>query len=198
MAGMSTAMSDARVLRNRTFDELRIGDTASLSHAVGTADIALFAAASGDVNPSHLDSRFAASDPFGHIVAHGMWSAALVSAVLGTELPGPGTIYLAQDLHFRKPVAPGDTITATVNVAKKHTAQHVVKLDTRCVNQRGEEVLAGTATVIAPREHVEWPRMPAPEVALQRHDRYAQLLKEAVALGALRVAIVHPCSIEGR
>jgi phosphate acetyltransferase len=196
MAGMSTVTSDPKVLRNRTFDELRVGDTASLSHAVGSADIALFAAASGDVNPSHLDPRFAASDPCGHIVAHGMWSAALVSAVIGTELPGPGTTVLAQDLHFRKPVVPGDTITATVSVARKHDTKHLVELGTRCLNQHGEEVLAGTATVIAPREHVEWPRMPAPEVSLRRHDRYAHILRDAAALGALPVAIVHPCSIE--
>ena len=79
-------------------------------------DIELFASVSEDANPAHLDAAFAAADPFGHVVAHGMWTAALVSAVLGTQLSGPGTIYLGQDLRFLKPVTPGNTITATVTV----------------------------------------------------------------------------------
>ena len=102
-------------LRNRTFDELAIGDSASMVRIVGRDDIDLFAAVSGDTNPAHLDASFAAGDIFGHVVAHGMWTGALVSAALGTRLPGPGTIYLGQDLRFCKPVAPGDTITVTVS-----------------------------------------------------------------------------------
>lgn len=105
-------------LRNRTFDELRPGDTASIVRLVGRDDIDLFAAVSGDLNPAHLDAAFARTGLFGHVVAHGMWTAALVSAVLGTRLPGPGTIYLGQDLRFLKPVVPGDTITATVTVTE--------------------------------------------------------------------------------
>ena len=112
---------ETSVLRNRTFDELMVGDSASLVRIVGRDDIDLFAAVSGDVNPAHLDATFAATDLFGHVVAHGMWTAALVSALLGTKLPGPGTIYLGQDLRFSRPVAPGDTITvaATVKVGGK-------------------------------------------------------------------------------
>src|SRR6516225_4693031 len=105
------------LLRNRPFDELQVGDTASLVRIVGRGvDIDLFAAVSGDVNPAHLDATFAATDLFGHIVAHGMWTSGLVSAVLGTKLPGPGTVYLGQDVRFLKPVAPVDTITVTVTV----------------------------------------------------------------------------------
>jgi phosphate acetyltransferase len=87
------------ILKNVTFDEIKIGDSASLVHVVGRDDIALFAAVSGDVNPAHMDPKYAATDTFGHIVVHGMWTGALVSAVLGTKLPGPGTIYLGQDLY---------------------------------------------------------------------------------------------------
>src|SRR5215472_7072237 len=94
------------LLRNRPFDELQVGETASLVRIVGRDDIDLFA-------------TFAATDLFGHIVAHGMWTGALVSAVLGTKLPGPGTIYLDQDLRFRRPTGPGDTITVTVTVKEK-------------------------------------------------------------------------------
>ena len=107
---------DQELLTNRTFDEIAIGESASLARTVRPDDIELFAAVSGDANPAHLGAAFAAGDPFGHVVAHGMWTAALVSAVLGTKLPGPGTIYLGQDLRFLKPVTPGNTITATVTV----------------------------------------------------------------------------------
>ncbi|PZU91219.1 MAG: enoyl-CoA hydratase [Chelatococcus sp.] len=187
---------EQRLLRNRTFEELAIGDGASMVRIVGRDDIELFAAVSGDTNPAHLDATFAAGDIFGHVVAHGMWTAALVSAVLGTRLPGPGTIYLGQELSFRKPVAPGDTVTVTVTVREKRPEKRIVLLDTLCTNQRGEEVLTGTATVIAPARTVEWPQAALPEVALKRHDRYERFVKQAKALPALRVAIVHPCSPE--
>ncbi|MCX5518611.1 bifunctional enoyl-CoA hydratase/phosphate acetyltransferase [Kaistia defluvii] len=185
---------DQSLLRNRTFDDLTIGESASLVRVVGRDDIDLFATVSGDVNPAHLDPVFASTDIFGHIVAHGMWTGALVSAVLGTKLPGPGTIYLEQDLRFRKPVSPGDTITVTVIVREKWPEQRIVVLDTRCANQRGEEVLNGSATVLAPDRTVEWPRAKLPDVALVRRHRYEHFVNEARALPVLKAAIVHPCS----
>ena len=183
-------------LHNVTFDELRIGASASLTHVLREQDIALFAAVSGDMNPAHMDAAFASTDRLGHIIAPGMWTAGLVSALLGTELPGPGTIYLEQHLRFCGPVVPGDAITATVTVLEKHAERHVVKLDTRCVNQRGDAILAGVATVVAPSTSIVWPRMPIPEASVQRHDRYAAIVKDARALGPLRTAVVHPCSVE--
>ena len=105
-------------LTNYLFHQMKIGDRASLVRHVGPKDIELFAAVSGDANPAHLDAGFAAHGPFGHVVVHGMWTAALISAVLGTRLPGPGTIYLDQQIRFQKPVSPGDTITAEVEVAE--------------------------------------------------------------------------------
>ncbi|PTM40648.1 bifunctional enoyl-CoA hydratase/phosphate acetyltransferase [Bosea sp. 124] len=187
---------DQIILKNRTFDELAIGDTASLVRLVGRDDIDLFAAVSGDLNPAHLDASFAAGDRFGHVVVHGMWTGALVSAVLGTRLPGPGTIYLGQELRFCRPVAPGDTITATARVREKRAEKRIVVLDTRCTNQDGEEVLTGTATVIAPQTSIAWPSPHLPDVALRRHDRYDSFVRDARALPSLRVAVVHPCSPE--
>lgn len=184
-------MSD--FLRNRTFDELRIGDMASLVRIAGRDDIELFATVSGDVNPAHLDAAFAATDTFGHIVAHGMWTGALISAVLGTKLPGPGTIYLGQDLKFLKPVAPGDTITATVRVQEKQPHKRIVILDTVCTNQKGDQVLTGTATVMASDRAIEWPRTRLPDVSLRRH-RYQSFIKRARDISPIRAAIVHPCS----
>ena len=183
-------------LVNRTFDEIAIGETASLTREVSPDDIKLFAAVSGDVNPAHLDAQYAAGDVFGHVVIHGMWTAALISTLLGTELPGPGTIYLGQDLRFRKPVAPGDTITATVAVREKRPEKRIVLLDTRCTNQHGEEVLSGTATVLAPDEKLSLPRMPVPEVALRRPDSFEPFLRTARDLPPMRTAIVHPCNAE--
>jgi acyl dehydratase len=106
-------------IENRTFAELQPGDSASLVRTLSFKDIELFAAMSGDVNPAHVDPEFAKSDMFHKIVAHGMWGGALISTVLGTELPGPGTIYLGQTLRFRRPVGLGDTVTVSVKVAKK-------------------------------------------------------------------------------
>lgn len=192
----TAAPAEPALLRNRTFDELRPGDTASMTRLVGRDDIDLFAAVSGDVNPAHLDAAFAATDLFGHIVAHGMWTAALVSAVLGTRLPGPGTVYLGQELRFVKPVVPGDTITATVRVRDKAAEKNIVTLDTTCTNQAGETVLTGVATVIAPGRVIEWPRARLPDVSLRRHERYDAFIALAKARPAIAVAVVHPCSPE--
>jgi len=187
---------DQNFLRNRTFDALEIGESASSVRIASRDDIDLFAALSGDVNPAHLDAAFAATDLFGHVVVQGMWTAGLISALLGTQLPGPGTIYLDQDLQFRHPVIPGDTITASVTVKEKRPEKRIVLLDTRCINQKGETVLAGTATVIAPKESIVWPRMPRPDATVRRHDRYEAFMREARVHPALRTAIVHPCSPE--
>lgn len=186
----------SELLVNRTFDELSIGETASLVRLVRAEDVKLFAAESGDVNPAHLDPHYAATDTFGHIVIHGMWTAGLISTLLGTKLPGPGTIYLDQDLHFRKPVAPGDTVTANVTVQEKRAERGIVLFDTRCTNQHGEEVLTGIATVIAPTKKLSLPRVPLPEAILRNHDHFDRFLREARLLPPILTAVVHPCSPE--
>src|SRR5512134_2590377 len=109
---------------------------------------------SGDVNPAHLDEDYAKSDMFHKIVAHGMWGGALISTVLGTLLPGPGTIYLGQTLRFNRPVALGDLITVTVKVVDKADKRHRVVFDCACVNQQGDVVIDGQAEVIAPTEKI--------------------------------------------
>lgn len=154
-------------IENRTFDELKPGDTASLVRTLTFEDIEVFAIMSGDVNPAHVDEDFAKSDMFHKVVAHGMWGGALISTVLGTELPGPGTIYVDQSLHFRRPVGVGDTITVTVTVARKIDETHKVILDCLATNQNGEEVITGTAEVIAPTEKISRPRAALPEIELR-------------------------------
>ena len=110
------------MIENQTFDEIKLGETASLVRTLSMGDINLFAIMSGDVNPAHVDEEYARSDMFHKIIAHGMWGASLISTLLGTKLPGPGTIYLGQTLCFHQPVAVGDTITVTVTATASTNA----------------------------------------------------------------------------
>ena len=189
------ASEDLEVLRNRTFDEIKVGERASIERTLTAADIQLFAAMSGDINPQHIDAEFAASTRFQGVIAHGMWGAALISAVLGTRLPGPGTIYAGQTLKFHAPVRVGDTLTISVVVAERDAAHHRLVLDCSCTNQEGKTVISGQATVIAPTERIERPRgtLPQVRVSLQHGDELVRLLQYVKPLGRLKMAVVHPC-----
>ena len=181
-------------IENKTFDELNVGDRAELTRTLRKEDIELFAVMSGDVNPAHVDEAFAKTDQFHKVIAHGMWGGALISAVLGTELPGPGTIYLNQSLSFRRPVGLGDTVTVRVTVREKLPEKKRLLLDCECVNQSGETVIKGEANVIAPSEKVRRPRALLPEVHLhERGLRYRQLIEEARKSPPIRTAVVYPC-----
>jgi phosphotransacetylase/acyl dehydratase len=184
-----------RFIENRTFDELTIGETASLSHTVVQRDIDLFAVVTGDVNPAHVDPAYAETDMFHHVIIHGMWGAGLISAVLGTKLPGPGTIYLGQELRFRRPVSIGDTITATLTVREKKPAKADVTLDCVCTNQQGEAVITGLAYARAPTEKVRRPRITLPSVQLGRHDGMRALLARASGGAAVATAVVYPVDV---
>jgi phosphotransacetylase/acyl dehydratase len=181
------------MIENRTFDAIMVGDTASTVRTLTQEDIELFAVVSGDVNPAHLDPAYAETDLFHRIIAHGMWGGAQISAVLGTQLPGPGTISLSQDLHFHAPVGIGDTITTRIAVREKKPEKQRVVLDCRCTNQAGQEVITGTAEVQAPTETVRRHRVELPDVRLMRHQRFRDLLARAARQPAVPVAVVHPC-----
>lgn len=183
----------AAMIENRTFDELAVGDSAELTRTLRTRDIELFATASGDANPLHLDPAFAADGAFGRVVAHGMWTASLISALLGTRLPGPGTVYLGQDLRFLKPVGVGDTVTVRVTVTEKIADGRRVRLDCVCLDERGERVVAGSAEVRAPERKIVHEAPDLPDVRILRHDRYDRLIESAQKLPPIRVAVVHPC-----
>lgn len=187
-------MTGPDMIENRTFDEIAVGDSASLSRTLGLKDIQLFALASGDTNPAHLDPDYAATDMFHRVIAHGLWGGGLISAVLGTELPGPGAIYLSQSLQFRRPVGLGDTITASVTVIAKKAQHHIVTFDCRCTNQNGEEVISGEAVIKAPMEKVRRPRVALPDIRLSDHDGYRRLMQAARGGDAVPTAVAHPCS----
>lgn len=181
-------------IENRTFDEIRIGDSAEQSRVLRLEDIEIFAAMSGDVNPAHVDAEYALSDRFHRVIAHGMWGGALISAVLGTELPGPGTIYLNQNLSFRRPVGLGDRVTVRVTVSAMDPVSHKVTLDCLCSNQDGLPVITGQAEVIAPTEKVRRPRVVVPELHLHTAGaRHRALIAAAAKLAPVRTAVVHPC-----
>ncbi len=134
-----------------TYDELQLGDSASFSKTMSETDIYGFAGITGDMNPAHVDAVAAAEGMFKQRIAHGMLSASFISTVLAMKLPGPGTIYLGQDLQFRAPVFIGDTVTARVECIEKIEARKWVKFKTTCTNQDGKVVVDGVATVLPPK-----------------------------------------------
>ncbi|MBV5295310.1 MAG: bifunctional enoyl-CoA hydratase/phosphate acetyltransferase [Curvibacter lanceolatus] len=183
-----------QTVHNRTFDQIALGDTESIRRQLTAEDIQLFAILSGDVNPQHLDADYAAASRFHGVIAHGMLGGALISAVLGTRLPGPGTIYLSQSLQFMAPVRIGDTLDISVTVTEREETKKRLKLACACVNQDGVTVIRGEAQVIAPTESVSRPRSTLPEVHLSAgNDGPRRLLAEARPLGPIRMAVVHPC-----
>ena len=138
------------VIENVLYDDIEIGQSARLVRTLTLEDIRAFAAVSGDVNPAHLDASFANESMFHGVIGHGMWTGSLVSTVLGTILPGPGTIYLEQSFRFKRPVRIGETLTVTVTVAEKHDEKHSLVLDCTIDNQDGNQVVVGQAKVMAP------------------------------------------------
>jgi len=139
-----------------TIEDIRVGDTAQVVRRVDDGDVASFVDAVGDYNPVHADREYAATTMFKEPIAPGIWTAGLISSVIGTRLPGPGAIYLAQDLKFLKPVLFGDVITARVEVVEVLSGRNRVRMKTVCSNQRGEEVLTGEALVMPSKTGVDY------------------------------------------
>ena len=163
----------AAFIENRTYDEIQVGDTATLVRTLRPEDIQLFAVMSGDVNPAHVDPEYAHSSMFQEVIAHGMWGGALISTVLGTEFPGPGTIYISQTLRFSRPVKVGDTITIKITCKHKFDHNKHITFDCLCTNQEGLKVISGEAEVLAPMEKIKRERVELPEVMIS--DRWGSL-----------------------
>jgi len=136
-------------LRTLCFEDLTVGMSETLTKTVDSSDVVGFAAVTGDRNPIHLSEHFAAKTPFGTRIAHGLYTASLISAVLGTRLPGPGAIYISQTLNFRAPVKIGDTVEVVVSVAELMPEKHRARLTCAC-SVAGETVLDGEAWVKVP------------------------------------------------
>ena len=190
--------NEQRYLVNKTYDEIQVGDTASLTRTLMPEDVKLFAVLTGDINPSVIDQNFSESGMFREVIAHGMWSGSLISTVLGTQFPGPGTILIDQSLHFARPVTIGDTITITVTAKQKFDHNHHVILDCVCTNQEGLQVVRGTAEVLAPSEkvsHLQQVHMPSIRID-DKHERYQNLLASVKGLEPIPTAVAHPCDYE--
>ena len=186
-------MTDPMLVRNRTFDEIAVGESASFERTVSLGDIQLFAAVTGDANPTHLDENYAKRANFKGVVAHSMLGAGLISSLLGNRLPGAGTVYLAQELRFGEPVYVGDKLTITVTVTEKRAAGRAVTLQCSCVNQDGHNILDGVATVQAPDTTLWAPAITLGTAAVQHHDSYRLLLDKADDIPPIPCAVAHPC-----
>ena len=138
-------------MKGRTISEINIGDKAFFQKTITETDVYLYAGITGDINPAHINQEVSKETMFKGRIAHGMLTAGLVSAVLGVQLPGPGTIYLGQELKFTAPVRFGDTIKAEVEVIEKIEEKNRMKLSTVCTNQNGGIVLKGFASVMPPK-----------------------------------------------
>jgi len=170
-----------------TIDDIAVGDSAQITRRVSDGDIASFVDAVGDYNPVHSDRAYAAATVFKEPIAPGIWTAGLVSAVIGTRLPGPGAIYLSQDLKFLKPVKAGDSISARVEVIDVNREKNRIRLRTVCTNQRAEDVLTGEALVMPSRTPIDYarPAQPMGALALWTLQPLAWMAQGATVMGML-------------
>lgn len=138
-------------MKGKTISELKLGDKASFEKTITETDVYLYAGITGDLNPAHINEEYAKNTMFEGRIGHGMLTAGLISAVLGMKLPGPGTIYMGQELRFTAPVRIGDTIKAEVEVIEMIEEKNRIKLRTTCTSQSNDVVLNGIATVMPPK-----------------------------------------------
>ncbi len=182
---------------NYIYSEIDIGDKAEITRTLTLEDIKAFAAVSGDTNPAHMDPVYSNDTIFHGIIGHGMWGGALISTVLGTVFPGPGTIYLEQNLRFSRPVRIGDTLTVTVTCTSKNDEKQSLELDCTLLNQKGERVLSGVARVMAPTKKLRIPKIHAPKISLSDpYEQHTQLLSLGAHLEPILCGVVHPCDEE--
>ena len=194
-------MNDANEQRhvvNKTYDEIRVGDFASLTRTLMPEDVRLFAVLTGDFNPATAESRYSESGMFREVMAHGMWSGSLISTVLATQFPGPGTILIDESLHFARPVTLGDTITITLTAKQKFDHNKHVILDCVGTNQENMQVLRGTAEVLAPTEKISHlQEFQRPSVSIDnKHERFQQMLSLVRGMEPIPTAVAHPCDKE--
>lgn len=180
---------------SHTFEELRIGDSASVARMLIYEDTKLVATMRSDFGKDQIDADYANSASFRQILSHGL-SSALISTLLHTKLPGSGAVVVRRSLDFGKSVAFGDLITAVVKVAQKDDSNRHVTFDCIATNQRGETVANGVAEVIAPLEKVVRDRSGSSEIALREKGAHHQrFIQQARGLKPIRTAVVHPVDV---
>jgi phosphate acetyltransferase len=185
------------MITNKTFDEIKIGDTARMQRTLTKQDIDVFGLMSGDMNPTHFSDEYAQMLlDRNKLVGHSMWGGALISSLLGNDLPGPGTIYQSQNFEFHNAVELGDTLTIIVTAKSKNAADGSVLFDCRAVNQREEEVITGVARVKAPTKKPTDAGSPYATMQLHRKNAFKKLIDYVKDWERLPIAVCHPCSKE--
>ena len=184
-------------VENHPFSELKVGDSAAITKTVTIDDLRLFAAATGDANPSMLDPEFADSSIYREVVAHGMWSGAMLVNLLGSELPGLGTILVDQNLRYLRPVTVGDTVNFKITVERKYERTQHVLFDAEVTLDNGLRAVTGTLEVLAPNEKIIRQRLCVPEATLSNRDeKFQSFLALAEGMDPVATAVVHPCDEE--
>jgi len=185
------------MITNKTFDEIQVGDSATMQRVLTKQDIDLFGFLSGDMNPTHFSDEYAQMLLERHkLVGHSMWGAALISSLLGNELPGPGTVYQSQRFEFHNAVELDDTLSLTVTVEAMNADDGIVVFDCRAVNQRNELIITGEARVKAPTKKPTDAGSPYANMRLHRKTAFKKLIEHVKAWEPIPTAVCHPCSKE--
>ena len=183
------------MIANKTFEEINIGDAASLERTLTKRDVDMFAVISGDMNPTHLSDEYAQMLLESEKVSgHSMWGGALISSLLGNDLPGPGTVYRSQHLEFHGALELEDTVTVSITVKEKRAEDQSVIFACRAVNQRDEEIITGIAEVQAPRKKVTGQGVAAHDLTYRARHAFRDLIAKVQTMDPISVAVAHPCS----
>ena len=185
------------MITNKTFDEINIGDSASMQRVLTKQDIDLFGFLSGDMNPTHFSDKYAQMLLERHkLVGHSMWGGSLISSLLGNDLPGPGTVYQSQQFEFHNALELGDTIFITINAISKNAADGSVIFDCRAVNQRDEIIITGIAKVKAPAQKPTDVGSTCTPLQLWDKAAFQKLIDHVKNWDRVPTAVCHPCSKE--
>ncbi len=183
------------MITNKTFEEIEVGDRADMQRVLTKQDIDMFALLSGDMNPTHFSDTYAQMLLNRHkLVGHSMWGGALISSLLGNDLPGAGTVYKSQNFEFHNAVELGDQLTVTVTATAKSAADGLVEFDCRVVNQRDEPIITGVAIVKAPTRKASDAGSPYAAMQLRRKSAFKKLIDRVKAFPPIPTAVCHPCS----
>jgi len=174
---------------NRTFDEIEVGASETVARTLTATDVEALALAAGDVEGFHIEGG-AIED---RLFAQGAASIALVAGLLNRRLPGPGSAIVSSHFHYAGVCHVGDTLTATVTASAKHNKGHRIEFECNCVNQAGEVLAQGVATVAAPTQRIAYANIATPELVLRRNDGFVKLFKRCESLPPVTCAVVHPC-----
>lgn len=187
--------NEIETVENRTFDEIKIGDTASFVKVLTKNDIEFFAIITGNANPVHLNEEYAEKNLENHkIVGHGAWVISMISNLLGNHIPGPGTVYKSQESHFHRRVEVGDSLTFTITAIEKFHDGNLVAFEVKALNQRGEVVLTGKSVVQAPTKKMVGPRAKLSEISVKHKvDYFESLIERCSHLEPITFSICHPC-----